>query len=226
MALANCVMNPRLLSGLKTIVFDNDGVLVDSYEANMFYYGTIREKLGLPPMSEAEAVFVHTHTHDEAVRHIVPSDKIDEAFAIGKGIDQSKVLAYLKRSEGIREFLWWLRDAGFNLAINTSRGESMETLIDLMDLRGFFHPVITSVKVTVPKPHPEGLHMIMREHAVQPQQVAYIGDSVVDEKAAQAAGVRFWAYKDHALNAEIHIDSFWDIKAAMQQCYEGSSLTF
>lgn len=226
MALANSIMNPRLLEGLKTIVFDNDGVLVDSYEANMVYYGTIREKLDLPPMTEAERVFVHTHTHNEAVRHIVPAEVVDEAFEIGSNIDQSLLHPYLKRPEGLREFLWWLRDAGFNLAINTSRGESMEMILDLLDLRGFFYPVVTSIKVTVPKPHPEGMHIIMREHSVQPHEVAYIGDSAVDERCAQAAGVRFWAYKDQALNAEVHIDSFWDIKAAMQQSYKGSILTF
>lgn len=226
MALANPIMNPRLLEGLKTIVFDNDGVLVDSYEANMVYYGTIRETLGMEPMSDAERHFVHTRTHNEAVRHIVPADKVEEAFEIGRNIDQSLLHPHLKRSDGIHEFLWWLRDAGFNLAVNTSRGESMDMILDLLDLHGFFHPVITSAKVTVPKPHPEGLHRIMREHGVRPDEVAYIGDSIVDEKAAQAAGVRFWAYKDNALNAQVHIDSFWDIKAAMQRCYKGDALAY
>ena len=226
MALANPIMNLSLLEGLKTVIFDNDGVIVDSYEANMVYYGTIREKLGLPLLSEDERVYVHTHTHNEAVSYIVPSDKLDRAFEIGRNFDSSLLHPYLKRSDGLAEFLWWLRDAGFKLAINTSRGQSMEMLLDLLDLRGFFHPVVTSDKVSVPKPHPEGVHWIMRAHGVRPDEVAYIGDSVVDEKAARAAGVRFWAYRGSTLNAEVHIDSFWDIKAAMQGAYKGHALTY
>jgi phosphoglycolate phosphatase-like HAD superfamily hydrolase len=226
MALANPIMNPRLLEGLRTIVFDNDGVIVDSYEANMVYYGTIRTELGMPPMTEAERVYVHTRTHNEAVRHIVPADKLDRAFEIGRNFDASLLHPYLKRSEGLGEFLWWLRDAGFNLAINTSRGTSMEMILDLLDLRGFFHPVVTSDKVSVPKPHPEGLNWIMRDHGVRPDEVAYIGDSIVDERAAVASGVRFWAYGNPSLNAAVHISSFWDIKSAMQGCYKGRVLTY
>lgn len=226
MALANPIMNPRPLEGLRTIVFDNDGVLVDSYEANMVYYGVIREELGLPPMTEAERVYVHSRTHNEAVRHIVPADKQDRALEIGRNFDATLLHPYLKRTDGLGEFLWWLRDAGFNLAINTSRGESMEMLLDLLDLRGFFHPVVTSDKVSVPKPHPEGLHWIMRDHGVRPDEVAYIGDSIVDERAARAAGVRFWAFRNPPLNAAVHIDNFWDIKAALQGVYKGRALTY
>ncbi|MCJ2163701.1 MULTISPECIES: HAD hydrolase-like protein [unclassified Pseudodesulfovibrio] len=226
MALANPIMNPRLLEGLKTIVFDNDGVLIDSYEANMRYYGAIKEQLGLPPMTDAEKVFVHTRTHNEAVRHIVSADQVDRAFEIIGGFDSASLQQYLKRSIGIREFLCWLRGMGFGLAVNTSRGQSMDMILEMMDLEGFFHPVITSCKVSLPKPHPEGLYRIMHEHGVRPHEVAYIGDSIVDQKAAQAAGVRFWAYRDSRLSAEVHIENFWDIRAAMQRCYKGNSLTY
>ena len=140
-----------------------------------------------------------------------------------RGFDSSSLHQYLKRSEGIREFLWWLRDAGFGLAVNTSRADTMDMILSMMDLEGFFHPVITSAKVCVPKPHPEGLYMIMRDHGVQPHEVAYIGDSIVDERTARAAGVRFWAYRDQCLSAQVYIEDFWSIKAAMQRHYKGCS---
>lgn len=226
MAIANPMMNPRLLEGLKTIVFDNDGVLIDSYEANMVYYGTIRRELGMPPMTDAEKYFVHSRTHDEAVRHIVPEDKLERAFEIGRSMDQASLAPYFKRSDGIREFLMWLRAAGFRMAVNTSRGESMDLVLRLTDLEGFFHPVVTSCTVSQPKPHPEGLYRIMREHGVRPDEVAYIGDSVVDQRAAEAAGVHFWAYRDPTMKAEVHIEDFWSIRAAMQRCYKGHASAF
>ena len=82
MALANQMMNPELIGGLKTVVFDCDGVLIESYEANMQYYGTIKSQLGLPPMTDEEKYFVHSRTHREAVEHIVPEDRFEEAWEI------------------------------------------------------------------------------------------------------------------------------------------------
>jgi phosphoglycolate phosphatase-like HAD superfamily hydrolase len=95
-----------------------------------------------------------------------------------------------------------------------------------MDLEGFFYPVITSGKVCTPKPHPEGVHRIMNAHRLAPDEVAYIGDSRVDEKTARAAGVRFWAYRDQTMEAQVHIESFWEIKAAMQRSYKGPILSY
>ncbi len=226
MALANHMMHPHFVEGLKTIVFDCDGVLIDSYEANMRYYGMIKEQLGLPPLTKEEKVYVHTHTHKDAIRYIASGDLFRKAWTFVQNYDSTSLHQYLKRSEGIREFLCWLRAAGFGLAVNTSRTDTMDFILSMMDLQGFFHPVITSVKVSTPKPHPEGLFTIMREHGVRPCEVAYIGDSHVDEKTGQAAGVRFWAYRDQTLDAEVHIESFWDIKAAMQRAYKEPVYTF
>lgn len=226
MAIANHFMAPHLLQGLKCIVFDCDGVLIDSLEANIRYYGNIKEELDLPPLTKAETTYVHMHTHRKAIEHIVPEALFPKAWEIVQNFDSTSLSQYLTRSDGVREFVWWLRDAGFKLAVNTSRADSMDFILNLMDLEGFFFPVITSDKVVAPKPHPEGMFKILRMHKLKPEEVAYIGDSLVDEKTAQASGVRFWAYKDQALNADVHIDDFWEIKAAMQRCYKGCPCSY
>ena len=226
MPLANELMHPCLVEGLKTIVFDCDGVLIDSHDANMRYYGIIKDELDLPPLTDEEKVYVHTHTHKDAIRFIVPDALFKKAWDVVQNVDSTSMMQYLKRSEGVREFLWWLRDAGFNLAVNTSRTDTMDMILREMDLEGFFFPVITSAKVCTPKPHPEGLHIIMRELGVCTEEVAFIGDSLVDQQTANAAGVRFWAYKDANLEADVHIESFWDIKAAMQRSYKGCICSF
>lgn len=226
MAIANELMNPCLVEGLKCVVFDCDGVLIDSYDANMKYYGLIKEKLGLPPLTDDEKHYVHTRTHKDAIRYIAPKGYFKKAWAAIGEIDSTSMMHHLKRSDGIREFLWWLRSAGFLLAVNTSRTDTMDQILKYMDLEGFFFPVITSAKVREPKPHPEGMFKIMSKLQVAPHEIAYVGDSHVDEKTAKASGVRFWAYKDQTLDAEVHIEDFWSIKAVMQRCYKGYGQAF
>jgi HAD superfamily hydrolase (TIGR01509 family) len=221
MALANPLMDARLLEGVKCVVFDCDGVLIDSLEANKRYYGLIKKQLGLNPLTDSEIEFVHMHTHKDAINHIVPDELFTKAWELVKAFDSTSLSQYLKRSEGVLEFLVWLRAHGFKLAVNTSRADTMDFILNLMHLEGFFYPVITSDTVVYPKPHPEGMFRIMRTLGVAAEELAYIGDSLVDAKTAEAAGVRFWAYKDSRLNAQVHIESFWDIKAAMQRCYKG-----
>jgi pyrophosphatase PpaX len=56
-----------------------------------------------------------------------------------------------------------------------------------------FDAVVTDDDVTHPKPHPEGLIAALRAMDVEPSHAVYIGDSVVDCRAAHAAKIRFGA---------------------------------
>jgi len=47
---------------------------------------------------------------------------------------------------------------------------------------------------------------VLRHFGVQPPQMLYVGDSVVDESAAAAAGVPFVAYRNPSLTADRHIE--------------------
>ena len=46
----------------KGVIFDCDGVLVDSVEANMAFYNAIRKKLGLPELNAEQREYCQTHS--------------------------------------------------------------------------------------------------------------------------------------------------------------------
>jgi phosphoglycolate phosphatase-like HAD superfamily hydrolase len=70
--------------------------------------------------------------------------------------------------------------------------------------------------VVTPKPAPDILNRILAHFALAPEEALYIGDSVVDEEAAAAAGMPFAAYGDPHLKADYHIESLEEIQALVK----------
>ncbi|NNG07688.1 MAG: HAD hydrolase-like protein, partial [Desulfobacteraceae bacterium] len=56
--------------GTRAVVFDCDGVMFDSREANINFYNHLLTHFGLSPMEKEAVNFVHMHTADESIRHI------------------------------------------------------------------------------------------------------------------------------------------------------------
>lgn len=191
------------------LIFDCDGVLLDSLESNIYYYNAILARLGLGPMTEEQIRYVHMSTATEAMHYIVPEDRWGEVDAACRSVDYyTDVLPHLKTMPGLFQILERLRDAGFNLAICTNRTNTMDRVSAHFGFTRYFHPILTSANA-VPKPHPEGVHMILSAWKCSVEQVVFIGDSSVDQNTAQAAGVRFWSFGDPDLAAELYIPDFW-----------------
>ncbi len=196
------------IDGIRGVIFDCDGVLVDSRDANRMYYNLIRQKLGMLSMTPEEEDFVHAHAVGPSIAHIVPADRLEEADKARREIDYKEMLDYTYLQPGLEELLEKLKRKGYRLGVNTNRTDSMEFLLETFGLTHYFEPVITAAKVKHPKPNPEGVHRILREWDMTRFQVAYIGDTSVDEMTARAAGVPFWAFKNHKLAARHHVDGF------------------
>lgn len=196
---------------IKVVVFDCDGVMFDSKEANRAFYNHILGAFGRREMTEEELFYVHMHTAGDSVAYLFQGIKeLEAAQRYRLAADYTPFLPLMIMDAGLKEFLEYLRPK-YNLAISTNRTNTMPGLLKLFGLKGYFDLVVTALDVTNPKPHPESLLKIMERFKVRPQEVLYIGDSEVDQKAAAAAGVRLIAYQNKSLTAAHHVDSFQEI---------------
>jgi phosphoglycolate phosphatase-like HAD superfamily hydrolase len=64
--------------------------------------------------------------------------------------------------------------------------------------------VVTALDVKNPKPHPESVEKILQAFNLKREEAVFVGDSELDQQAAESAGVKFVAYK----NREIPSDAF------------------
>lgn len=207
--------SPRLL------VFDCDGVLFDSREANRAYYEEICRALGRPPLTQEELHYVHMHTAEESVRYLFRElpEKLEAALAYQKNLPYEKFLPYMRMEPGLKEFLEWARKR-FLLAISTNRTTTMGRLLEIYGLEKYFDLVMTALKSPRPKPHPQALTVILEHFRVSPRETLYIGDSEVDLRLCRSVGVPLVAYRNPQLPADFHVSSYPELRALLSSLPE------
>ncbi len=178
------------------IIFDCDGVIVDSFAANISFYNAVRALLSLPPMDAAQAKFAHMGTAQQALEHVIPRPfhaMIPELKA--KATLQSPRSDDFTPMPGLRPFVQACKGHGILTGICTNRLNGMENLLQACEVDGLFSPVITVADAPA-KPDPTGTNMVLQAWRLQPQATLFIGDSETDRDAAQAAGIPFVAFRN------------------------------
>ncbi|MCF8095694.1 MAG: HAD family hydrolase [Desulfobacteraceae bacterium] len=201
------------MAELKVIAFDCDGVMFDTETANRTYYNDILAHLGKPPMTGQQFSYCQMHTADQAVAYLFPDkDEFARAQTFRRKRGYTPYIKYMKIAPDLVELLSWC-GAGLKTAVATNRSDTMSRVLEEHGLEKYFDLVVTALDVENPKPHPEQLIKIMEYFRVRAEQVLYIGDSLVDEQAARAAGVVLAACCNPSLAADYHIERLAEIKA-------------
>lgn len=197
-----------LVTNLQGVIFDCDGVLVASKEANKQYYNLILDRLGLKSMDADQEDYMHMHTVEESIQYMVPGHMLAQAEQVRAQVSYEDIVSYVQIEQGLIEFLDLLQSSGIYSAVNTNRTNTMDLILQRFALEQYFYPVVTAAIVQNPKPHPESLHLILGKWGFEAQCVVFIGDSHVDQQTADSAKVPFWAYKNRELQAQLHIDNY------------------
>ncbi len=174
---------------LRAVLFDLDGTLIDSIDHIIAcWQETVRTCLG------------REITRDEVLPTLGRALlECFEEMAPGRGEEMRDVYrAHQKTTHdtmvglfpGTREALDRLRDAGLTLGLVTSKGLPVASEgLNLFGLMPYFSTLVTYEDTTRHKPNPDPLLVAMERLGVQPADVVYIGDAVVDIQAGKAAGM-------------------------------------
>ena len=195
----------------KVVAFDCDGVMFDSREANRAYYNHLLDHFDLPAMTPAQMAYVHMHTVDEALAHLIRDESTRQAAqTYRREMGYLPFLKFMQMEPGLVPLLEALRPQ-FRTAVATNRTDTMAHVLTENRLDHLFDLVVCALDVQFPQPHPEALHRVADHFVVSPAEMVYIGDSSVDAMAAEAAGARFVAYRNQTLSADHHIRHLVDL---------------
>lgn len=201
------------MAKLKLVIFDCDGVMFDSKNANRQYYNHLLEQFGHPPMNEEELDYVHAHNVMDSVSHIFrhyPPEEIDLAHQYRKGLDYEDFLHHMIIEPDLIPFLRFLKP-DYYTAISTNRTTTMPTILQMFELESYFDKVVTAFDVTRPKPHSEALVVILDYFGITANEAVFIGDTTVDREHTEGVGMELIAFKNPELPAEYHVNSFMEI---------------
>jgi len=176
------------------VLFDWDGVVVDSSAFHEASWELLSEEIGLP-LPEG-----HFKQHfGKKNQAIIPalgwSDDPEEVESLS--LRKEEIYRELVRREGteplpgVRELLAGLEAAGIRRGIGSStHRENIELILELIDLRGAFEVIISGEDVHHGKPDPEVFLLGAQKLGIDPARCVVIEDAFVGLEAARRAGMR------------------------------------
>jgi HAD superfamily hydrolase (TIGR01509 family) len=200
---------------IRCVVYDCDGVLFDSLEANTKLYNDLCALVGRGSLKEEEMQYVHTHTVFEALHFIFGKENDLEKKALEilkqKQVDLKNYVMFLKMEPHLLQALETLKEKGVLRAINTNRTTSMKYIMERFNLWPYFEMVVTALDVKNPKPHPESIEKIIQELNLNKEEAVFVGDSDVDQQTAKSSGIKFIAYKNRNIQNDAYIEDHLDV---------------
>ena len=169
------------------VLFDLDGVLVDSREVWFHLVNDAARSFGHPPLDrDAFARIWGQGVHEDA-RMLNRSVEEVEAFFDAHFMDHRSHLSVDPDARGVLESL---RNAGVHSALITNTPSPLaREILACVDLE--LHVIVGGTDVSKPKPAPEMVECALRRLEVSAARAWVVGDSRYDRDAARAAGVRF-----------------------------------
>ena len=175
---------------MRAIIFDLDGTLLNTRERIFWQFEELTREFDGAPASRKEIAAAMKGTTEEVVRNLIKRDDVS-AEALMKRYSElySESLKQLQLYKGVDELLPILKRIGIQLAAITSSDERIVPILEMNGIRKYFSVVVHSGHVTNPRPHPEGLNLVLDHLAVRPEHAVMVGDMVDDIVAGKAANM-------------------------------------
>ncbi len=206
------------ISAIKAVIFDCDGVLFDTANANRRFYNILLHQFSRPELNQEQFENVHMMTVKEALFYLFPEMKEDmtPVYTGIQKIDYQGLVKDMQMADGLVPLLEQIHQNGMIRAVATNRTNSMGKVLTNFHLENMFEKVVTAMDVKHPKPAPDQLLLIMETFRLEPDQMIFIGDSQFDMEAAKSAGTGFAAFQNSSLCADLHVDSMQELGQSLQ----------
>jgi phosphoglycolate phosphatase len=179
------------MRGIKLIIFDLDGTLVDAYPAIIKSFNYTMRRFNYPLQSALIIRQAVGWGDKNLLKPFIKIKDLKRALFVYRKHHKTSLLKGARLFPRVDKLLTYLKDKGYHLAIASNRPTRFSgILIRHLGLEKYFDYVLCADRLKYIKPHPEILHKITQRFKVKPEETLYIGDMAIDAQAGRRAKVK------------------------------------
>ena len=195
----------EIMNSVKAVIFDMDGVIVDSEPIYEQHLSSLLAKLGVERPELIQSSLKGVSTRDTSLMLIKTFDlkyEVDELILLSRQayLEHIDLLEELPPIPGVVALVKHLRKSGYSLALASSASaKRIDLFLSKLGIKRLFPIIVCGDEVNRSKPAPDIFLLAAEKLGVKPSECAVIEDSRNGVLAAKAAGMKCIAYagSDH-----------------------------
>jgi len=208
---------------LKAVIFDMDGVLIDSEPFHLMVNKRIFEKLGINVSEEEYQNFIGT-THEYMWSTLKDKYKLPQKVAELVNMQLRGNIEFIKNEnvdaiKGVVDLLSLIKEENIKIGIASSSPEEViELVINKLGISNYFSAIVSGEGLRKGKPAPDIFLKTARLLDTEPSNCIVIEDSEKGVNAAKAAEMKCIGFRNHNTgyqdlsNADLIVDNYNSIK--------------
>ncbi|UFH55990.1 HAD family phosphatase [Spirosoma sp. KNUC1025] len=179
---------------MKAVIFDMDGVIVDTNPHHRTAWREYYQRNGKLLSDDDFVQYVSGKHNNDIVAHLFAGQTLETSEVLRLAREKEALFRELYRPvitpvAGLVEFLKALKEAGILTAVATSAPvENLDFVVDALNIRPYFDALLNESMVNHPKPDPEIYQKAMAILGVEPAESVIFEDSMTGIQAAKASG--------------------------------------
>jgi beta-phosphoglucomutase len=179
---------------LQAVIFDMDGVIVDSHPVHTKAWRRFLDSQGKEVTEDDLAFILEGRKKEDILRHFLGElspEKIERLGHEKELLFREEARAELRPVQGVQQILENFSQAGIKLGVASSGSDSrVHFVLQKLRLTDYFAAIVAGDDVVLGKPDPAIFRLTSQKLDVDPKEILVFEDSVSGIKAAKAAGMR------------------------------------